>query len=94
MKDLEKLKNKLSKLEKELDKVRTSSFIDGWQTQKHVRKSRKWDELSKDKFNILKAIDLLEKCDRKLHNDDIFNHGLCLKCNSNEEKIYDKYINN
>lgn len=92
MKDLDKLKNKLSKIEKELDKVRTSSFVDGWQTTKHAKKSRKWDELAKDKFNILKAIDLLEKCDRLNHNDDIFNDGFCLKCNSNEEKIYDKWI--
>jgi predicted RNase H-like nuclease (RuvC/YqgF family) len=89
MKDIDKLKKKLLKIEKELDRVRTSSFIDGWQTKKHANKSRKWDELAKDKFKIKQAIELLENCDRELHNDDIFNHGICLKCNNNKEKIYE-----
>ena len=52
-----KLEVKLQKIEKELDKVRTSSFVDGWQTQRHAKKSRKWDELAKEKFKILSDID-------------------------------------
>lgn len=54
--ELKKLKNRLTKIEKELDTCRTSSFVDGWQTQKHAKKSRKWDELAKRKFNIQKTI--------------------------------------
>jgi hypothetical protein len=37
---IEKLKKRLEKIEKELDKCRTSSFVDGWQTQRHAKKSR------------------------------------------------------
>ena len=77
---MDKLIRRLKKIEKELDKVRSSSFIDGWQTSKHARKSKKWDELAKEKFEIIKTLDTLDNCNRELHNDDIFNHGICLKC--------------
>jgi hypothetical protein len=50
--DLKKLQIKLDKINKELDKCRTSSFIDGWQTQKHAKKSRKWDMLAQEKFEL------------------------------------------
>ena len=59
--DINKLKLKLENIEKELDKVRSSSFIDGWQTQKHAKKSRKWDELAKEKFELQKLINDYEK---------------------------------
>ena len=58
--DLKKLKTKLEKIEKELDKCRSSSFIDGWQTQKHAKKSRKWDVLAQEKFELIKKIDNYE----------------------------------
>ena len=48
----EKLIKKLEKIEMELEKCRTSSYIDGWQTQKHAKKSRKWDMLSHEKFEL------------------------------------------
>tara|TARA_R110000850_G_scaffold54009_2_gene128982 strand:- start:4 stop:189 length:186 start_codon:yes stop_codon:yes gene_type:complete len=54
---INKLKLKLEKVEKELDKVRTSSFVDGWQTQRHAKKARKWDELAKEKMNLIQEID-------------------------------------
>ena len=54
--DLKKLQNRLEKVERELDKCRTSSFIDGWQTQKHAKKSRKWDYYALEKHELLKKI--------------------------------------
>ena len=48
----EKLIKKLEKIEMELEKCRTSSYIDGWQTQKHAKKSRKWDMLAQEKFEL------------------------------------------
>jgi len=54
--NLELMKNKLlkrlEKIEIELEKCRTSSYIDGWQTQKHAKKSRKWDILAQEKIKI------------------------------------------
>lgn len=58
--DLKKLNKRLKIIEKELDKNRTSSFVDGWQTQGYARKARKWDELAKEKFRILQKIDELQ----------------------------------
>lgn len=57
---LSKLKKKLEKVEKELDTCRSSSYIDGWQTQKHAKKSRKWDMLSLEKFELIKKIENYE----------------------------------
>lgn len=54
------LKKRLNKINKELDSVRSSSFIDGWQTSRHAKKSRKWDELAKEKFKIKNEIEDLE----------------------------------
>ena len=48
----EKLIKKLEKIEVELEKCRTSPYIDGWQTQKHAKKSRKWDMLAMEKIQI------------------------------------------
>jgi len=47
-----KLLKRLEKIEIELEKCRTSSYIDGWQTQKHAKKSRKWDILAQEKIKI------------------------------------------
>lgn len=57
---IEKLKKKLEKIEKELDGCRTSSFVDGWQTQKHAQKARKWDILAQKKFKLIQQINDLE----------------------------------
>lgn len=52
--DLKKLKNRLERIERELEKVRGCSPLShGWQTQKYAKASRKWDELGKEKFQIL-----------------------------------------
>ena len=57
---IEKLKKRLEKIEKELDKCRTSSFIDGWQTQKHAKKARKWDVLAQHKMKLIQQINDIE----------------------------------
>tara|TARA_R110000744_G_scaffold365698_2_gene474578 strand:+ start:460 stop:723 length:264 start_codon:yes stop_codon:yes gene_type:complete len=82
-----KLEIKLKKIEKELDKVRTSSFVDGWQTSKHAKKSRKWDELAKEKFKLKKSLDIVNSCKYLNHNDSIFNHGECFSCGENYERF-------
>jgi allantoicase len=58
---IEKLKKRLEKIEKELDKCRTSSFVDGWQTQRHAKKARKWDVLAQQKMKLIQQIDDYEK---------------------------------
>ena len=58
--NLEKLKNRLAKVEAELDKNRTSVMQDGWQTQRHAKKSRKWDFLAVEKIELLQMIEDIE----------------------------------
>ena len=57
---IEKLKKKLGKVEKELDGCRTSSLVDGWQTQRHAQKARKWDILAQQKFKLIQQINDIE----------------------------------
>jgi hypothetical protein len=57
---LQQLKLRLIKIEKELDTCRTSAFLDGWQTSKHSKKSRKWDILAQRKMELINQIDILE----------------------------------
>ena len=49
---IELLERKLIKIEEQLDKCRTSSFVDGWQTSRHAKKARKWDFYSSEKRKI------------------------------------------
>lgn len=59
---IEELKERLIKLEKELEKVRgCSPLTHGWQTQKLAKAQRKWDELSKIKMFLILQIEELEK---------------------------------
>jgi len=73
---LKKLQNKLSKIETELSKCRGSVLQDGWQTQRFAKKQRKWDELAKEKFEILKQIENMKSNEitQSAHKmiDDIF----------------------
>lgn len=56
--DLKKLKTKLQKVEKELEKVRgCSPLTDGWQTQRYAKKSRKWDMLAQERMSIIEQIE-------------------------------------
>lgn len=56
----QKLQKRLEKIEKELDKNRTSVIQDGWQTQRHAKKSRKWDFLSQEKMEIIQKLEQYE----------------------------------
>jgi len=54
------LLSRLNKIELQLERVRgVSPLTDGWQTQRLAKKQRKWDELSKEKFNILTKLNEL-----------------------------------
>jgi len=59
MEQIQKIKNKLQRIESELDKCRTSILKDGWQTSKHAKKSRKWDFYAQEKMNLLNQLDKL-----------------------------------
>jgi allantoicase len=50
----------LLKIENELSTCRTSVLQDGWQTQRHAKKARKWDILAQRKMEILSQIDEIE----------------------------------
>ena len=57
---LQRLKKKLEKVEKQLEKVRgCSPLTDGWQTQRFAKKSRKWDMLAQERMKLINEIDLL-----------------------------------
>lgn len=58
--DLKRLNKKLEKVESELDKCRTSTIQDGWQTQRFAKKSRKWDYYAQEKMKIKQKIEELE----------------------------------
>jgi hypothetical protein len=55
------LKWELNKIEKQLEKCRTSVLEDGWQTQRYAKKSRKWDVLAQKKMEILQQIEDYEQ---------------------------------
>ena len=54
---LQQLKLRLNSIEAELDTCRTSVMQDGWQTQRHAKKSRKWDILAQRKMEIISQMD-------------------------------------
>lgn len=54
---LNKLREQLAKVERELDKCRTSTMQDGWQTQRFAKKSRKWDVLAQRKMQLIQMIE-------------------------------------
>ena len=54
---LKQLKLRLLKIEIELSTCRTSVLQDGWQTQRHAKKSRKWDILAQRKMELIQQID-------------------------------------
>lgn len=57
MSELEKYQKQLAKIEKELDKCRTSVLDDGWQTQRYAKKARKWDYYAELKRNVQNLIE-------------------------------------
>lgn len=69
MTSLQRLKKRLEKVEKELDKCRTSTIDDGWQTQRFAKKSRKWDYYAQEKMKLKQQIEELEYKDSLLDTD-------------------------
>lgn len=59
-KEIQKIEKQLQKIESELENSRTSSFEDGWQTQRHAKKARKWDVLAQEKMALLAKLDVLK----------------------------------
>jgi allantoicase len=57
---IDKLKKRLAKVESELDKCRTTVMQDGWQTQRHANKSRKWDFYAQEKMRLIQKIEEIE----------------------------------
>lgn len=69
------LSQRLEKIEKELEKVRgCSPLTDGFGTMRYAKKSRKWDQLAKEKMRILKMI---EETDEMV--DELSNKGIQLE---------------
>ena len=62
MKNLKDLKNKLEKVEKELEKVRGKEYKQPFGSMRRAKISRKWDELAKTKSILQTLIYDLEKC--------------------------------
>lgn len=60
MTSLQMLKKRLEKVEMELNKCRTSTIDDGWQTQRFAKKSRKWDYYAQEKMKLKQQIEELE----------------------------------
>ena len=79
-----KLKNKLNKVEKELEKVRGCNPLDdGWQTMRLAKKQRKWDILAQEKMEIKKQIEELKQQE---YNEGMLNAYYCVACGAiNEE---------
>ena len=71
---LKQLKSKLLKIENQLSSCRTSVLQDGWQTQKHARKARKWDVLAQEKMKIIQQIYVLENDIIIKSYNDLFNN--------------------
>jgi allantoicase len=60
MEKIEQLKKQLEKVEKQLDKCRTSTMQDGWQTQRFAKKSRNWDYYAQEKMRLIEQIEVCE----------------------------------
>ena len=63
--EIQKIKKRLQTIEKELEKVRNYSVqTDGWQTQRFAKKSRKYDYLALEKFELQKKLEEYENSSR------------------------------
>ena len=59
--EIQRIKRRLQTIEKELEKVRDySAQADGWQTQRFSKKSRKYDYLAMEKFELRRKLEELE----------------------------------
>ena len=63
--EIQRIKKRLQTIEKELEKVRNySAQTDGWQTQRFAKKSRKYDYLALEKFELQKKLEEYENSSR------------------------------
>ena len=62
--NLDNLRKRLARIEQELDKCRTSTMQDGWQTQRFAKKSHKWDVLAQRKMQLIQMIEDVENAER------------------------------
>jgi hypothetical protein len=63
--EIQKIKKRLQTIEKELEKVRNYSVqTDGWQTQRFAKKSRKYDYLALEKFELQKKLEEYDNSSR------------------------------
>lgn len=81
---LTKLKKKLEIIEKELDKCRTTVLVDGWQTQRFAKKSRKWDYYAQEKNRLRELIEIEEQKEREEKEAEIYVCRSCLALDENE----------
>ena len=58
-KKLTELQKKLLRVEGQLDKCRTTTIQDGWQTSRHAKKSVKWDYYAQLKMKLIQQIEEL-----------------------------------
>ena len=65
MRTIEKAEKQLAKVELELDKCRTSTIDDGWQTQRFAKKSRKWDFYAQKKMRLIQEIEDIKALQEK-----------------------------
>lgn len=56
----DKMRASLVRIEKQLDKCRTSALDDGWQTMRYAKKARSWDVLAQQKMRLKGELDLCE----------------------------------
>ena len=78
MTSLQRLKNKLEKVEATLNKCRTSTIQDGWQTQRFAKKSRKWDYYAQEKMKLKQQIEDEEAKEVQQKTLDNFYCGNCM----------------
>lgn len=84
MNTLAKLRKQLERVERELDKCRTTVLVDGWQTSKHAKKARKWDYYGQEKNRLRELIEVEEQKEREEKEAEIYVCRSCLALDENE----------
>ncbi|MCB9032240.1 MAG: hypothetical protein H6553_00225 [Chitinophagales bacterium] len=54
---------------------------DGWQTQRHAKKSRKWDILAQRKMDLIQQIDEIEDSQSLMDTNYLYNGRFTQKSN-------------
>jgi len=90
MRNLKSLQKRLNKVELELDKCRTSTFMDGWQTMFYAKKSRKWDFYAEEKRLLISQIEEEKKWN--LINDSLPEFHKCVSLRLKTMQIIDGWM--